>query len=300
MARSRMPLLAAIALLGPLAAPALGSIVEPTITDDESALLQADVVVKAKAGRFDADIPRTTFCPPSTSDSEASECAVAEAAMDESLLATRTDAISEPMSTAVPNSSTIGAVRAFLLLLTCALVGDGARRRHTSMRAAGGSMDPKVDFSTSAAAQDSDSHPSFAAREVRTASPEDDADQWGTTALHVAARSGDLPAIEALLKRGANVDPVDCMDETPLHLAAREGHVAACALLVAKGASLRAINAQDWTPLVAAGHAGKALVCERLLDFGACAANLSEEDLPHLVIELIANRMLASGGPEEE
>jgi ankyrin len=44
------------------------------------------------------------------------------------------------------------------------------------------------------------------------------------TALHVAARTGDIDSVELLLARGAQVDAVTADQYTALHIAAKEGH----------------------------------------------------------------------------
>lgn len=112
------------------------------------------------------------------------------------------------------------------------------------------------------------------------------------TALHVAAHCSCLPAAEALLGRGADVNVQDAWDETPLHFAARAGHVDLCALLVQHGADVNAGNAEDRTPLLAAAEAGKVAACEWLLDHGAHTGGAAEEDVPLVLTNVLHKRII--------
>jgi len=117
------------------------------------------------------------------------------------------------------------------------------------------------------------------------------------TALHVAAHYSCLPAAEALLARGADVNVRDVWDETPLHFAARAGNVEVCTLLMGSRADTNAKNADDCTPLIAAAAAQKADICELLLDHGAHAGGALEEDLPLMLNTILQRRILLEGIP---
>lgn len=91
----------------------------------------------------------------------------------------------------------------------------------------------------------------------------------------MAAQSGRIAALAALLKAGADVRQVDREGNTALHAATQYGQSAAAALLLAAGASLSATNQYGATPFFYAaaetptttGH--PALVKRLLADYGA-------------------------------
>jgi len=114
------------------------------------------------------------------------------------------------------------------------------------------------------------------------------------TALHMAAHCSNLPAAEALLARGADVNVCDVWDETPLHFAARAGNVEACDILLKHGADANARNADGHTPLLVAAVANKSSVCELLLDCGAHTGGADEEDVPPLLNSLLMRRIMSS------
>jgi truncated hemoglobin YjbI len=72
------------------------------------------------------------------------------------------------------------------------------------------------------------------------------------TALHMAARRGNVKVAEALLDCGAEVDPRDSLGETPLRRAVNCGKTEVAALLVARGADVRSVGSKGLTPLSAA------------------------------------------------
>lgn len=78
---------------------------------------------------------------------------------------------------------------------------------------------------------------------------------WGP--LHVAAGSGAIQSIEALLELGASANAGAKDGEVPLHLAASEGHTQAIRSLAATRAEVNLVNADGETPLhVAVQHVG--------------------------------------------
>ncbi|ULU07567.1 hypothetical protein L3Y34_018940 [Caenorhabditis briggsae] len=71
----------------------------------------------------------------------------------------------------------------------------------------------------------------------------------GTTALHIATRSGQTAAVEFLLLNGAKINMLDEKLNTPLHLAAREGHTLQVCQLLKRGADNNLANVDSKTPL---------------------------------------------------
>eukprot|EP00897_Mesotaenium_endlicherianum_P005478 jgi/Mesen1/4959/ME000248S04246 len=98
--------------------------------------------------------------------------------------------------------------------------------------------------------------------------PLDTANGW--TALHYAARRGNVAVINQLIEEGAAVsEPSAKNGTTPLHLAAYGGHVDALRLLLQKGANINATTAGGWTPLHNAAKEGHEEVLRVLLQEGA-------------------------------
>lgn len=90
------------------------------------------------------------------------------------------------------------------------------------------------------------------------------------TALHYAARHGNLEMIELLLKSGAKVSDLGGKDgESPLHTAAWWNMVAATKLLIDKGADINLADNNGCTPLHIAAGRGNILVVNLLYEEGA-------------------------------
>jgi ankyrin repeat protein len=70
-------------------------------------------------------------------------------------------------------------------------------------------------------------------------------DSEGKTVLHVAAQSGHVEIVDALLQRNIDVNALDDHQWTPLHLAAHEGQLDVIQLLLEKGADFLAKNRHD-------------------------------------------------------
>jgi ankyrin repeat protein len=66
----------------------------------------------------------------------------------------------------------------------------------------------------------------------------DATDEWGNTALHVAARCGNSEVVAILLKNGADINAMDGCGETALHIAARDGNQDTVVMLMKHGADL--------------------------------------------------------------
>ena len=92
----------------------------------------------------------------------------------------------------------------------------------------------------------------------------------GMTALHWAARNGDLELTQMLLYAGANVKATTRLGGyTPLLMAADQGHASVIAALVAGGADVKAANALGTTPLMLAAASGNPQAITILVENGA-------------------------------
>jgi uncharacterized protein len=88
----------------------------------------------------------------------------------------------------------------------------------------------------------------------------------GDNALMIACFKGNLPAVEALLEKGAQVNRPGW---APLHYAAFSGNVDIVRLLLDKSAYIDAESPNKTTPLMMAAMAGKIHAVKLLLDEGA-------------------------------
>ena len=92
----------------------------------------------------------------------------------------------------------------------------------------------------------------------------------GMTALHWAARNGDLELTRMLLYAGANVKATTRLGGyTPLLMAADQGHANVIGALVAGGADVKAANTLGTTPLMLAGASGNPQAVTILVENGA-------------------------------
>lgn len=77
------------------------------------------------------------------------------------------------------------------------------------------------------------------------------------TALHVAARKGDLRSIRILLMNNADVNAVDYDNRSPLYFAVYDGHYdCAMRLLQEEGINITVTRKGGWTPLHEASRFG--------------------------------------------
>jgi ankyrin repeat protein len=98
--------------------------------------------------------------------------------------------------------------------------------------------------------------------------PSESAD--GMTALHWAARSGDVAAAAAAIKAGAKLEAATRVGAyTPLHVASKEGHAAVVKALLTAGSNARAVTSNKTTALHLAAAAGSVDAIAALLDHGA-------------------------------
>lgn len=92
----------------------------------------------------------------------------------------------------------------------------------------------------------------------------------GLTPLHLAARSGDVAAVGALIKAGLKLEATTRVgDYTPLHVASKEGHGAVVKALLDAGANAKAVTISKTTALHLAAGAGSVEAVAALLDHGA-------------------------------
>lgn len=97
---------------------------------------------------------------------------------------------------------------------------------------------------------------------------EGDADPLDVALLNVA-KTGDVPAIERLLSRGAKANAAISGDGSPLIAAAQGGHLQAMATLIRAGADVNLGVSGDGSPLIAAAQRGNLDAVRLLLDHGA-------------------------------
>ena len=67
--------------------------------------------------------------------------------------------------------------------------------------------------------------------------------------LHDAAMRGDVEKVQALIKKGEDVNGVNSEGATPLHWAAFKGHVEVARVLLANGAQVNALTKKGSSPL---------------------------------------------------
>jgi len=91
----------------------------------------------------------------------------------------------------------------------------------------------------------------------------------GTTALHLAVRSNDLPTVQKLLKSGANANAANRYGVTPLFLAVENANAEIVTTLLKAGANDKAPLSAGQTLLMAAARTGNPDIVKLLLDRGA-------------------------------
>ena len=97
----------------------------------------------------------------------------------------------------------------------------------------------------------------------------------GATALHLAAQSGFVGCVRALIDQGADVNALTTSGQrTPLHLAAMQGHAECAQLLIDHSAGVNAAPGAGsryagWTALHFAAENGHIECAQLLMAFGA-------------------------------
>lgn len=87
--------------------------------------------------------------------------------------------------------------------------------------------------------------------------------------LHIAAFTGNLDMVRALLEQGANVDEKEADGWTPLHLAAKYGYKQVVTTLLEKGANVDEKEDDGLVPLHLAAEKGHEDIVTTLLEKGA-------------------------------
>ena len=124
----------------------------------------------------------------------------------------------------------------------------------------------------------------------------EEANDFGATALILAAQRGHPATIKALLKAGANIHRADVSGKTALITAAGNGHEAAVAALLGGKPNVEAQTVQDYTALFLAVRFGHQCTALLLLDAGAdieakCNINAAAVDSGNSdIIRLISQR----------
>ena len=104
---------------------------------------------------------------------------------------------------------------------------------------------------------------------------------FGWTALHYAAATGQKPMIEWLIKNGAQVNVVTERQVTPLYMAARSVSLDAVDALLAAGADKTICNDQGISPATAAKQRGSNVISDRLA-IEACKIEQEESTIVDL------------------
>jgi ankyrin repeat protein len=106
-------------------------------------------------------------------------------------------------------------------------------------------------------------------------------DSLGNTLLMLAARNGDLPSLEILLRNKSNTLKQNSYKDTAILLAAARGHLQCVAALVDAGAE---IDSPGWTPLIYSAFEGYADMVRYLLMRGANVNAQSETGMSALMV----------------
>lgn len=99
--------------------------------------------------------------------------------------------------------------------------------------------------------------------------PNNDVDDSGHTALHIAAINGNLQIAAILIKAKAKLDVTDPLGNTPLFYAAERNQVEMAQLLLDVGAEVDKQNKNGMTPLMIAASRGNIGIVQPLLAKGA-------------------------------
>ncbi|KAI3458508.1 hypothetical protein Pfo_015171 [Paulownia fortunei] len=96
-------------------------------------------------------------------------------------------------------------------------------------------------------------------------------DQYGLTALHVAAIKGNKDVVMMLVEFGAGVECLDAEGHTPLHLAVEGGSIETVEVLINRGANMNAKTKKGATPLYISKLMEYEDITQLLLDKGAAS-----------------------------
>src|SRR5262245_443716 len=126
----------------------------------------------------------------------------------------------------------------------------------------------------------------------------------GYTGLHAAAAKGDVPAIAALIGRGADVAARDAHGRTPLHVAAHLSHDAAARALVRGGADPRALESQRYDIITIAAVKDDVPMLKLALELGGDPKAITSPydgtaliAAAHLGHDEVVRTLIAAGAP---
>ena len=94
-------------------------------------------------------------------------------------------------------------------------------------------------------------------------------DQFGSTALILSARRGDVILSKELIRRGANINAQNHFGSTALVCAATNGHLEIVSELLTNGADVNIRTRLGGSALVKSAASGQLAVCKLLLEAGA-------------------------------
>jgi len=134
--------------------------------------------------------------------------------------------------------------------------------------------------------------------------PPSAAELAGYSGLHAAAAKGDVPAIDALLARGADVAARDGHGRTPLHVAAHMSHDAAVRALVKGGADPRALERQRYDIITIAAVKDNVPMLKLALELGGDPRAITSPydgtaliAAAHLGHDEVVRTLIAAGAP---
>ena len=134
--------------------------------------------------------------------------------------------------------------------------------------------------------------------------PPDPSEVAAYTGLHAAAARGDAPAIERLVKDGADTSVRDSNRRTPLHVAAFKKHDAAAVKLMALGADPNALDGQRYDIVTIASVADDVPMLKTALKGGGKATNITSPydgtaliAAAHLGHDEVVRTLIAAGAP---
>lgn len=116
-------------------------------------------------------------------------------------------------------------------------------------------------------------------------------DHHGRSALHLAVIAGDLPATEAAIKAGDDLDAHESRSYTALHFAVQDGFADIAAVLLEAGADVESRTSTGVTPLRLAAQRWKkspdGTIIRLLKKYGA--SGQTQDDGGHTVTDVAKN-----------
>lgn len=109
--------------------------------------------------------------------------------------------------------------------------------------------------------------------------------------LFAYARSGDVGAVDYLLKKGAKIGETTPSGETVLHIAAAAGRFGIVELALEQGARADSEDDAGNTPLTRATEGGHTAIVERLIEAGADLNHQTGEGMTPVMLAVRLNRL---------